>query len=214
MAHPSDRDASVERIDAECFLLRQALSLEEQANLCEYIHSRDKTPANQPRAMMPAPKTLLLGDDDHPNIQYGPGDASLVNDMVDRSAAVLKSEGLSVMGGFDMCGYTALSMATIRYEAPTGRFPPHVDHCQDSLVCLASLGRTANFMVKGSSNEVSRFKLYSGDVLVFNASSAANVLHGVESIDESASETGEALAGKFPTLQGHRYGVQCRMYFS
>ena len=105
-------------------------------------------------------------------------------------------------------------MATIRYEAPEGRFPPHVDHCRDSAVFLASLGRSANFMVRGKGEtEVRRFQLRSGDALVFNASTEADLLHGVESIDLAASDAGEALAEAFPVFRTHRYGVQCRMYF-
>ena len=50
--------------------------------------------------------------------------------------------------------------------------------------CL-SLGCTANFMVKGpnmSDKEV--FKFNSGDMLVFDPSTEANILHEVKSIDE------------------------------
>ena len=54
---------------------------------------------------------------------------------------------------------------------------------------------------------------FSGDLLVFDASTAAAILHSVESIDEAASSDGEALAAKFPVLERHRFGVQCRMYF-
>merc|ERR1719203_1445101 len=91
-------------------------------------------------------------------------------------------------GRFKLCDYESLSMATIRYEAPNGHFPPHVDHCNDSFVCLASLGRTANFMVRGPSMDAQRhFKFCSGDVLVFDASTEAALLHSCVSIDESAN---------------------------
>merc|ERR1711972_1183177 len=110
--------------------------------------------------------------------------------------------------------YKSLSMATIRYEAPDGRFPPHVDHCNDSFVFLASLGRTANFMVKGPAMDAQKnFKFCSGDMLVFDSSTKAALLHSCVSIDESASPVGDLLASKFPVLQKHRYGVQCRMWF-
>ena len=211
----------MEIVDAECLLIHGLLSLNEQVELCEYIHHNDKTPYDkQPRPMVPAPKTLVLGPDGtHPNRSYRAGEATVVNRFVDKGVAVLKRAGSGIFSGgrANLSEYTSLSMATIRYEAPTGRFPPHVDHCNDSAVFLVSLGRTANFMVKGPgtarSDAPKRFKLYSGDVLVFNASTEANILHGVESIDESASELGEALANRFPVLQSHRYGVQCRMYF-
>ena len=52
--------------------------------------------------------------------------------------------------------------------------------------------------------------MYSGDVLVFNASTQAGVVHGVGSIDDGAS-CPPALCERFPVLQKHRYGVQCRV---
>jgi hypothetical protein len=207
---------TVEVVASECFLIRDALTVKEQLALSAYIHERDRTPKNEPRAMVPAPRTLVLGNDAaSPSVSYRRGDASVVNAMVDQSVALLKREGLSFTRiTNDIAHYTSLSMATIRYEAPEGRFPPHVDHCRDSAVFLASLGRSANFMVRGKGEtEVRRFQLRSGDALVFNASTEADLLHGVESIDLAASDAGEALAEAFPVFRTHRYGVQCRMYF-
>jgi len=205
---------TLEVLDAECILIRNLLTLEEQTQLFEYIQQHDKTPSNLPRAMVPAPKTLQLGEAGSPNIRYKLGEESVVNAMVEKGAGVLQMNGLNVMDGFDVCQYESLSMATIRYAAPDGRFPPHVDHCNDSFVFLVSLGRTANFMVKGPTMDVQKqFKFCSGDLLIFNASSQAAILHSVMSIDETGSELGELLGSRFPMLQNHRYGVQCRMYF-
>uniref|UniRef100_A0A6U3QHH8 Alpha-ketoglutarate-dependent dioxygenase AlkB-like domain-containing protein n=2 Tax=Ditylum brightwellii TaxID=49249 RepID=A0A6U3QHH8_9STRA len=206
----------VKVITSECFLIRDALTMKEQVELSAYIHDRDRTPQNEPRAMVPAPRTLVLGDDGaSPTVKYRRGDASVVTTMVDQGVACLKRENLGLTGiTNDIAEYTSLSMATIRYEAPNGRFPPHVDHCKDSAVFLVSLGRSANFMVRGrEETEVRRFQLQSGDALVFDASTEAGLLHGVESIDVAASDAGEALAQEFPVFRTHRYGVQCRMHF-
>lgn len=211
---------TVEVVACECFLIRDALTLEEQLALSGYIASRDNTPINEPRAMVPAPRTLVLGDDGvSPGVSYRRGDASLVSKMVDKGIAAVERAGLASsifadVKEHDVRRYTTLSMATIRYEAPHGRFPPHVDHCKHSAVFLVSLGRSANFMVRGKGEpSINRFLLHSGDALLFNASSEAGLLHGVESIDEGASESGEALAGVFPVFSKHRYGVQCRLRF-
>jgi len=220
---PADQQGvNVEVLDAACVLIRGALSLDEQEKLCSYIEERDRTPADQPRAMVPTPKTLILGEDGDPKVKYVRGDdPTVVSLMVEKVSGILKEQvvepdacPLVLNGDFDIGDYTSLSMATIRYEAPDGRFPPHIDHCKDSFVFLASLGRTANFMVKGPSMETQRdFKFYSGDVLVFDASTEAGLLHSCMHIDESASQIGELLANRCPNLQKHRYGVQCRMYF-
>jgi len=247
---------------SECFLIRKALSLEDQVELCAYIKSIDTTPEKTgPRPISQGPKTLTLGEDGHPMRRYMFGDDSVVNRIINKTSAWLEDQGAGILNRFkfasgarawaaqptrkgaetsaaqqsvedvgtstasryferDICNYRAISMATIRYEAPNGQFKPHVDHCNDSLVFLISLGRTANFMVKGYDfndpevqSAVQRFKFTSGDVLIFNASTGANLLHGVDSVDETASEHGEALAQEFPMLQTHRYGVQCRIYF-
>lgn len=210
--------ASPEVVADDCFLIRDALALEDQVALAEHIASRDRTPTDAPRAMVPAPRTLVLGDDGaSPTVRYQRGDGSIVCRIVDDGISELRRAGLTKMDvpGGDLGGYSSLSMATIRYEAgPGGRFPPHVDHCKDSAVFLISLGRTANFTVRGRGQvDARRLKLRSGDVLVFDASTEAGVLHGVEGIDGSASEAGGALAEVFPVFGDHRYGVQCRMYF-
>eukprot|EP00928_Gymnodinium_smaydae_P067808 TRINITY_DN50801_c0_g1_i1.p1 TRINITY_DN50801_c0_g1~~TRINITY_DN50801_c0_g1_i1.p1 ORF type:complete len:235 (+),score=26.97 TRINITY_DN50801_c0_g1_i1:49-753(+) len=223
MASASDVDSAcdhqrpmnvVEVIDAECLLIRNLLTLDEQTELFEYIQRHDKTLSNQPQAMVPAPKTLLLGDNGSPNRTYEYGQNSVVNVTVAKAGEILRNQNLSVLGGFDVCEYSSLSMATICYKAPDGKFPPHVDHCKDSLVFLTSLGCTANFMVKTPAmSEKTFFKLHSGDMLVFNASSEAAVLHAVVSIDETGSRDAKCLGSRFDVLQNHRYGVQCRMYF-
>lgn len=196
---------------SECFLIRNLLTLEDQAQLLEYIQERDKTPRDEQgkikaTAMVPSPKTLLLGTDGHPSIRYAFGEASVVNDMVEKGGKAFKAENLNVAGRFNLCEYKELSMATIEYEAPDGHFPPHVDHCNDSFVFLTSLGCTANFMVKTPTmaNQY-HYKFHSGDLLVFNASSKASILHSVVSIEPKSSP--------IPALPNQRYGVQCRVYF-
>jgi hypothetical protein len=208
----------VEPLDTECFLLRNLLSLEEQIELFEYIAKNDNTPSpgsdGKPPVLSPAPKTLLLGDDGSPLRNYKFSDTSVVNQFVKKASERLKAQDLNVVRGFDLCQFKSLSMAAIRYEAPHGRFPPHVDHCNESFVFLASMGCTANFMVKGPTMvEAKRLKLFSGDMLVFNSSTEANILHAVESIDETGSAVGVSLASKFPVLRVHRYGIQIRMRF-
>ena len=213
---------SVEAIDAECFLIRNLLTTEEQFRLFEYIQERDKTPPRQHRPMVPAPRTLVLGEEGHPTIEFEYGDrSSIVTDMVAKAGTALALENLHVVGGLDTTceqqGWNSMSMATVQYEVPDGHFPPHVDHCNDeSLVFLASLGCTANFMVRGPTMTTKRiFKFHSGDLLVFNPSSKAAILHSVVNIDPGggANSSSHLLHKEFPILENHRYGVQCRMVF-
>ena len=97
-------------------------------------------------------------------------------------------------------------------QAPDGKFPAHVDHCDGSLVYLMTLGCTAHFMVKAPGMEATHhFDLVSGDMLVFDASTGANVQHAVTGIKEGSCPV--HLAEKSAMLKRHRYGVQCRVRF-
>lgn len=210
--------AAAETITDECYLVRGALDLREQIELSTYIAARDKTPSDDGSrpVMVPAPRTLILGDDGvTPTVSYRPEDTSIVTAVVSKTIEFLKSAGLGEMSiANEMANYARMSMGTIRYRAPDGRFPPHVDHCEKSAVFLISIGRSANFMVRGKDDaEATRFQMHSGDVLLFNASSEAKILHGVEGIDLGASDSGEELSMRHSVFRLHRYGVQCRLHF-
>ena len=206
----------VEILDKECILIRRALRLDEQKRLFEYIQENDKTPSlgNKPKPMVPSPKTLILGED-QPSLFYEYGQKSVVNDMVMKATNILKEKKLHMINGFDISQrFSSLSMATIKYESPHGHFAPHIDHCNDSFVYLTSLGCTANFMVKGPTmDKQTHFKFHSGDLLIFNASTKAALLHSVVSIDKEGNEDAKILGEQFPSFWNHRYGVQCRMHF-
>lgn len=140
-----------------------------------------------------------------PTLKFKPGDKSIVIHMVEKVNATMKRN--------DLCKYKSLSMVVIQYKSPDGHFPPHLDHCNNSFVHLMSLGCTASFMVKGPTMDEKReFEFHSGDMLVFNASTEAAVLHSVQSIGGSES-CPSSLRKAFPVLQNHRYGVQCRSHF-
>eukprot|EP00580_Thalassiosira_gravida_P016396 CAMPEP_0201669036 /NCGR_PEP_ID=MMETSP0494-20130426/22045_1 /ASSEMBLY_ACC=CAM_ASM_000839 /TAXON_ID=420259 /ORGANISM="Thalassiosira gravida, Strain GMp14c1" /LENGTH=260 /DNA_ID=CAMNT_0048149651 /DNA_START=36 /DNA_END=819 /DNA_ORIENTATION=- len=98
----------------------------------------------------------------------------------------------------------SISLAVIRYciqgtSSTVGYIlPPHVDHCNDgSWVFLFSLGCTASFFVQfpttdrdgdGDQERRHTFQMTSGDVLVFDPSSQARILHGVTGVVDSASD--------------------------
>ena len=92
------------------------------------------------------------------------------------------------------------------------RFPPHIDHCNDgSWVVLFSLGRTVTFHVQTSGMaQRHAFDMKSGDVLVFDPSSEAAVVHGVAGV-LPANEKGGELGTRFDVLRTSRFGVQCRV---
>jgi alkylated DNA repair dioxygenase AlkB len=108
------------------------------------------------------------------------------------------------------------SVGVIRYEAPNGSFPEHIDHCNvpNGWVVLLSLGCTARFSVcKGQRhNNASKrvVELQSGDIMVFDPSTEAAIFHGVLSILPSTCPQDLVRAFGETTMGQHRYGVQCR----
>ena len=209
----------LELLDQDCCLLRDLLNPEEQQTIFQYIDDEDQTPWDSlPRVMVPSPKTLLFAEG-QPNLRFEFGDSSVITDMVTKANEILDRNGLcnnreSAHGSGSKSlttQYKSLSMAAIRYQAPDGQFPPHVDHCDNSFVYLMSLGCTANFMVETPAmGEKRMLKLRSGDLLVFDASTNAAILHGVLGIDDGSCPG--YLSSMFPVLQNHRYGVQCRLH--
>ena len=200
-------------------LLKGVLSHEEQLQLFSFIHERDTTDWERlSPCMNPSPKTLQLvqhhGAETVSLLSFGPDDDAAVVEMVQKAIQTLEWQK----------AIKSLTVAAIRYCASGSNpcigscFPPHVDHCNDrSWVFLFSLGCTAAFHIK-SPDMAQRhtFEMKSGDALVFDPSSEAAVLHGVDGVArraEEASSTGNELKGKFETLRCSRFGVQCRVSF-
>ena len=204
----------IEVIDTDCFLMRNALNINEQQTLFEYIQANDRTPWSTIKpAMVPSPKTLVLGENGEPSLNYEFGQQSAINKLIDKANEIIRKYEINGTNN-DFQTYKSISMATIKYASPDGKFPPHIDHCQNSYVYLTSLGCTANFMVKGPNMTIKRdFKFNSGDMLIFDASTEAKILHGVTSIDSSITTESQEIGKLFPVLTNHRYGVQCRLYF-
>ena len=205
-----ETNIEIEVMDNNCFLLHGALDKEEQTRLFEYILEKDTTRDKPSTALFPSPKTLILGDDS-PLLKFEFAEKSLVNAMVDNVSDIAMRNKLNQ--NVDLCTYKSIGMGVIKYLSPTGHFPAHIDHCNYSFVYLTSLGCTANFMVKTPSMETKRiFKFNSGDLLVFDASTEAAVLHEVVSIDDETSCPDE-MGNVFEVMKTHRFGVQCRVHF-
>ena len=201
------------------FLLKGVLALEEQRRLFSFIHERDATDWEKlSPCMNPTPKTLELvqqhGAQTARILSFGPNDGTAVVEMVQKASEAL---------GWHQ-EIRSLTVAAIRYCLSGSNprigscFPPHVDHCNDgSWVFLFSLGCTTTFQIK--SPAMARrytFEMKSGDALVFDPSSEAAVVHGVDGIlrgEEEASARGGAheLIAEFDVLRYSRFGVQCRV---
>ena len=199
--------------------LQGALTLEEQVRLFGFIRERDATDWEKlSPCMNPTPKTLELvqqpGAQSAPTLSYGPGDGAAVAEMVAKALGILRWRQ----------AIKSMTVAAIRYCARGSHpgvgscFPPHVDHCNDgSWVVLFSLGRTATFHIQTPGmTQRHTFDMSSGDILVFDPSSEAAVVHGVAGVascEEDASARGgdDPLGTRFDVLRSSRLGVQCRV---
>ena len=216
-------DASVRVLDPSCFLLKGALTLGEQTRLFDTVQRSDATDwHHMTPCMNPTPKTLEFFSqrDDGQTARFlsyrAPDDSN--GSEVDSGGAVVDMVGKATK----LLGWTepvqSVSLAAIRYCA-TGSsatigscFPPHIDHCNDGTwVFLASVGCAARFHVKTPRMvQPHAFEMESGDVLVFDPSSEAAVLHGVAGVGGEES-CGRELAERFEVLRSSRFGLQCRV---
>ena len=196
-----------EVMDDQCLLIRNALTMGEQIELFTDIQHRDKSPKTAMKAMYPSPKTYIFGED-APTLIFKFEDGTMYNRLVNKANAIMARNQLLL--DTDLKEYSSITMGAIKYPSPNGHFAAHIDH-DDSFVYLMSIGCTANFMVKGpgmSEKKVIKFK--SGDLLCFNASTHASILHEVVNIDDP-STCPDVLDQKFKVLKTHRVGVQCRV---
>jgi len=197
--------------DRPCYLIRNCLSLSEQTSIYQDISCRSKYTDNRSKPCMhPTPKTIIF-DGNQSTLKFSGGDNIYNTLIVETANDVLKKEAPQKSHQFltSACSTepTTMSVGVIRYHVPNGKFPEHIDHCNDnSWVYLLSLGCSANFVVKGPNSEKQLFRFNSGDVLVFDPSSDAAILHGVTSIN------GDDFPLDCPEdFQQFRFGVQCRV---
>lgn len=207
---------TIEKVDQNCYLIRNALDQKEQSEIFQEILDQSQHTDNKPKACMnPSPKTIIF-DGNRSTLQFDLDNNSpaIFNQFIQSMKKILfhENSGCEAMmkEGVKQCNH--LSMGAIRYKAPDGSFPDHVDHCS-SFVFLLSLGCTSNFAVRGplllEEEKYQVFRFHSGDVIIFDASSKANISHGVRNIisESCPSELGEI----FPSMQNHRFGIQCRV---
>lgn len=200
------------------FVLKDLLNTDEQIQLFTYIKEHDATDwENLSSCMSPSPKTLnLVGSNGTlgPTLDINLDDANIVAGLVKKATCAV---GLKK-------AFQAISCAVIRYCPPGTNprigscFPPHIDHCNNgSWVVLFSLGCTAIFQIRSPDmSQKETFEMNSGDVLVFDPSSEAAILHGVDTIikDGQSDTRWSGLSDKFDHLCSSRFGVQCRVLWN
>ena len=212
--------AEVEELldDRPCYLIRNCLNPSEQTSIYQDFSHRSKhadTSSRSKPCMHPTPKTIIF-DGNQSTLKFSSGSniyneliVETANDVLEREEVLQNIHQRVATACNTDARTTTMSVGVIRYQVPNGNFPEHIDHCNDnSWVYLLSLGCSANFVVKGSpQSEKQQFRFRSGDVLVFDPSSDAAVVHGVASIN----------GDEFPLFdcpeefQQFRFGVQCRV---
>ena len=221
--------------DQHCYLIRNCLTLPEQINVYQDILHRSKDvdnySTNKP-CMYPTPKTQIFNGNQS-TLKFtndNEGDNSnIYNQLIVHNAnASLQSyiaeqnnnqhdDGIILSRILKGGSMLSMSVGVIRYEVPNGSFPEHIDHCNDnSWVYLLSLGCSANFVVSKKKKDVQNkkqvFTFNSGDVLVFDPSSKAGIVHGVMSINDDYPKDDEHDSCVIPEdFKCYRFGVQCRV---
>ena len=198
-----------------CYLIRKCLRPSDQYAIYQDVLNRSTDDLNntaKPTCMYPSPKTIIF-DGNQSTLKFI--DDNIYNQLI------VKKANASLQNIEEVHPHIAgdpnkikMSVGVIRYSVTNGNFPEHIDHCNDnSWVYLLSLGRSANFVVQaGRRGEKREFQFKRGDVLVFDPSSEAAIVHGVKSIghDEDSFFAGkdDCISEDF---RRYRYGVQCRV---
>ena len=205
-------------LEDQCYVIRQALSPSEQAQVFEDLMERSKNTDNTSTSLYPSPKTIRF-DGELSSLKFNHTDKSSVYkklilekaaDHLFRYGSNASDNGKRSAGPTWLQSPVEFTVAAIRYDVATGALADHVDHCNDgSWVVLLSLGCTAKFNVN------KRGILFrSGDILVFDPSTKAGVSHGIESIvpqEDDMHKMDDGLIRRHPTLEQYRFGVQCRV---
>ena len=227
-------------VEQQCYLIRNALSPKEQIDLFQDVLNQSQETDNSPkRCMNPSPKTIIF-DGNRSTIHYellhndrddrrDDNGMDVFNKMIQTVNKCLFRDGgnnnnndVMELQHNHFPTFNHLSVGVIRYPVPDGNFPEHCDHCKNSWVYLLSLGCTATFVVynKETMDEKLSFGMQSGDVLVFDASTEASIIHGVKNIQPNTCprELLDMLVDDDTTsssllLQNHRFGVQCRVRY-
>lgn len=212
MDHPQMKQ-DVEVLDTSCYLVRHALDMKNQIAFFQDIQRMDQpASSNQPKALYPSPRTVRFGDNNRTKIKYERGalaeNPTMYSQLVDKAnESIHNTTNKSV----NLSHYKSITLSAIAYKAAQHTLAEHIDH-DDSFVYLLSIGCTTNFVVKGPNMvEKTTIPLKSGDLIVFDASTTGNILHGISNIE--ASSCPQELASGSPILQNHRYGIQLRVRF-
>ena len=123
----------------------------------------------------------------------------------------------------DLSKYRLSQISCLKYPTPNGQLGKHCD-ANPSVAFLFSIGCTSNFYVFGplmKRNDPKQFvdkfkdgitfKFKSGDMLFFDASNEANIIHGVMGVDDSSS-CPTALQEKCEGIDEYRISCQLRAW--
>lgn len=192
-----------------CFLIRNALSMEEQVQLAGSIHSQRQAMQEDMGALGLSVNDVSFdmdAEDMKPLSTSAPGKAiSKAKDLIAKNCVL--QEDLKPVNDFEVYCVDA------RFYGETQTLPFHCDGIrkENSVVFLFSLGRSASFYVHcpemGGDRERDgeRFEFNSGDLLFFDATADAGVYHGIESIGPASSCPSELVS-----LSDKRVGLQIR----
>ena len=206
----ANKYTSVESLDTHCYLIRRALDISEQITLFEDIQRRDHrfTKRDQPKALYPSPRTVQLEENKNKIKFTSSDDPTIYSELVVQANKAITQTATPTIG---LSEYKSITLSAIDYEAGKHSLADHVDH-DDSFVYLLSIGSTTKFVAKGPNMAQKKMvQLQSGDMMVFDASTTGNILHGIASIEKGTCP--EQLSTAFPNLRNHRYGIQLRVRF-
>ena len=188
-----------------CILLHNAMTMEEQIELFDVIK---KEHASMPAAMQTGNGVSFVVDDAFTQ--------SLPFQIVSKARGFIEDNYQTKGLAKDVSKFKLFCCDALTYQYPDGSLSRHCDGRRDrSVVFLYSLGCTAKFYVHTPEMGGDAYKdgkvldFQSGDMLFFEATKAASMVHGVDSVDE-ASTCPPALKRAHAELAQSRVSLQIR----
>jgi len=204
-AEEAKEGPQLQEFGRNCFLIRNALTIDEQLQLVEVVSTQKAAweefmgPTNEVAFDMEA-------GDMKPLDTSAPGKAvAKATDFITANCSLQNLKPANELGVY---------CVDARFYGETKTLSYHCDDIKkgNSVVFLFSIGRSANFYVHcpemggDQSNDGKLFEFRSGDLLFFDATKEAGVCHGIESIGPKSSCPSELMG----VLSEVRVGLQIR----
>eukprot|EP01084_Bolivina_argentea_P220691 373975_1 len=195
-----------------CVLIRNGLNIDEQCELYETLLISTKYPLDNKRYKNSKAMTCeIVSKWDmfnplHYKRDYG---MRILDKYVNKSLQYLYTFKTKTI--YDINDYNKLQIRASKYTYPKGKLIPHCDGFPGFIILIA-LGCDVNFMIKShlfnNKNQEINFVFKSGDIVIFDSSTKANIIHEVKGVVPNTCPN--EILNKYSEFKQTRISIQWR----